>query len=299
MASIADDIKQSFRHGTAVTKLIYINLGVFIVVRLLDVFLRLFSVEGFSLLPYLELPASFSAFIRRPWTIITYMFLHYDFFHIIFNLFFLYWFGRLFLSYYNPKQLVGLYILGGILGGLFFLAAYNLVPFFMAKRDISYLMGASGAILAITLGIAATVPNLQIRLILLGNVKLKYLALVIVLISLINVTSTNGGGHITHLGGALAGYLFAAMMQRGKDITAWVNKPIDFFVNLFRRKPKMRVTYGGGAASGAHAASDLEYNRKRKADQERVDAILDKVKQSGYSSLTAAEKKILFDESQK
>lgn len=292
---IADDIKNSFKQGSIITKLIYINLGVFVVIRLLEVVLKLFKVEGFDFLSFLAMPASTSVFLTCPWTILTYMFLHYGFLHIIFNILFLYWFGRFFLMYYNEKQLVAMYLIGGIFGGVFFMLSYNIFPYFEELKYHSRLLGASASILAVVVGIAVTAPNFEIPLAFIGKVKLKYLALIVVVVDLLSVTSFNSGGHIAHLGGAFSGYLFAVLMKNGKDMTAWLNKTIDFFVNLFKKKPpKMKVTHtqrGGNI--------DHEYNKNRKQESEQIDAILDKIKKSGYDNLTIEEKKRLFDQSQK
>lgn len=292
---IADDIKNSFRQGSAITKLIYINIGVFVVIRLLEVVLKLFNIEGINFLFWLELPASTSVFLTRPWTVLTYMFLHYDFFHIIFNVLFLYWFGRFFLMYYNEKQLVALYLIGGICGGAFFMFSYNIFPYFAELKYNSWLLGASASILAVIVGIAAMTPNFEINLAFIGKVKLKYLALIVIAVDLLSVTSFNSGGHIAHLGGAFAGYLFAVLMKNGKDLTAPLNKTIDFFVNIFKRKPpKMKVTHKQRGAN-----IDYEYNKNKKQESEIIDAILDKIKKSGYNNLTTEEKKRLFDQSQK
>ncbi len=291
--SIKNEIKTSFKEGSSVTKLIYVNLGVFIIVRLLEVILMLFKAKGINFMYYLEMPALPSVFLTRPWTIFTYMFLHHDLFHILFNVLFLYWFGRFFLSYYNGKQLVGLYLIGGIVGAVFYMISFNVFPFFEDMKYNSWLLGASASILAITVGIAATVPNLEINLMFIGKIKLKYLALVIVGVDLLSVTSFNNGGHIAHLGGAFTGYLFAVLIKKGKDMTDIINKPIDLFVSMFKRKPKMKVT--------RHYAKnmDQEYNRSKKRESEEIDAILDKIKKSGYDNLSAEEKKKLFDQSQR
>ena len=291
---IADDIKNSFKQGSAITKLIYINIGIFLAVRLFEIALQLFNIEGINFLSWLELPASTSVFLTRPWTIFTYMFLHYDFLHIIFNVLFLYWFGRFFLMYYNEKQLVAMYLIGGIFGGAFFMLSYNIFPYFAELKNSSWLLGASASILAVTVGIAATAPNFEINLAFIGKVKLKYLALIVIVVDLLSVTSFNSGGHIAHLGGAFAGYLFAVLMKNGKDMTAWLNKTIDFFVNIFKSKPNMRVTHKQRGKN-----IDYEYNKNKKQESEQIDAILDKIKKTGYNNLTTEEKKKLFDQSQK
>ena len=291
---IVDDIKDSFKQGSAITKLIYINLGVFAVARLFDIVLQLFNIEGVDFLFWLELPASMPVFLTRPWTLLTYMFLHFDFFHIIFNVLFLYWFGHFFLMYYSEKQLVAIYLIGGIFGGAFFMLSYNIFPYFEALKYNSWILGASASVLAVTTAIAVTTPNFEINLMFIGKVKLKYLALIVIAVDLLSVTSFNSGGHIAHLGGASAGYLFAVLMKNGKDMTAPLNKTIDFFVNIFKKKPpKMKVSKQRGANI------DYEYNKNKKQENEIIDTILDKIKKTGYNNLTTEEKKKLFDQSQK
>lgn len=294
MANIWQEIKESYRHGSNVTKLIYINISVFIIVRFIDVICKLFKIEGFDFMPYLEMPASTELFFSRPWTIISYMFLHFDFIHLLFNVLYLYWFGKFFLLFHNEKQLVGIYLLGGIAGGLFYITAFNFFPYFDGFKDNSFLLGASASALAITVASAVTSPNFEIKLVFIGSVKLKYLALVMILIDLLSVTSFNNGGHIAHLGGASIGFLFAYLMQKGIDITSFINKFIGFMFDLFKKKPKMKVTH-----QSAKVMTDIEYNKKKKEESEKIDIILDKIKKSGYDSLSADEKKALFNQSQK
>ena len=131
MANILEEIKQSFSRGNYLTRLIYINAGVFVIVKLMSVIST--YVLGISNLwiTYLELPAFVQTLLRQPWSIITCMFMHHDFIHLIFNLLTLYWFGKIFTDYFNQKQLVGLYFLGGIGGAIFYVLAYSLLGDFI------------------------------------------------------------------------------------------------------------------------------------------------------------------------
>lgn len=299
MAHIINDLKQGFKRGNIVIQLIYINVGVFVVTSLLSVFFLLFKRTIASIFQWFELPASVPRFIEQPWSLITYMFMHADFLHILFNMLWLYWFGYIFLRFFSSKHLRGLYIVGGIFGGLLYMLSYNIFPLFESDVQISMLLGASASILAIVVATAYREPNYPIRLLFLGTIQLKYLALFVVVIDVIFMASDNAGGHIAHLGGALTGLWFAAALKRGTDITAWVNKIIDGFLALFeaktwRRKPKMKVHRG---RSQTLREKDYDYNSRRKMQSDEIDRILDKLKKSGYESLTTEEKKSLFDAS--
>ena len=279
MATIITDLKESFRRGTIYIQLIYINVGVFILTTLTEVILQLFNRSLGGAFEWLELPASLPRFITQPWSILTYMFMHAGVMHILFNMLWLYWFGALFLSLFSAKHLRGVYILGGICGGLLYMAAYNIFPYFRPMTEYSY-----------------REPNYPIRLFLFGTIRLKYLALIVIGTDLLFITSSNAGGHIAHLGGALAGLWFAASLSKGADITAWINKSLDAVSSLFSskpRKPKMKVHYG------TDKQKDYNYNARKKAQSDEIDRILDKLKKSGYESLTTEEKKSLFDASKR
>lgn len=289
--NIKQEIAESFKNGTTLTKLIYINLGVFLVVNLSLAILGLFEINS-SWFDALMLPASVGTLIRTPWSILTYMFLHHSFIHIIFNILMLYWFGNLFLQYCSQHNLVGLYLIGGIAGGATYIAAYNFFPKFETLIHSSHLLGASAAIMAITVATAVLDPDRKVKLFFVSQISLKWLAIATVLISLLQVSAENAGGEISHIGGAVAGFVFAKRFQSGKDITAWINKAINGLVNLFKGmdgKPHMKAT------RTSTRESDAEYNfRKRQANDE-IDRILDKIKSSGYESLNEDEKKRLFD----
>ena len=252
----------------------------------------LFNVQGVPFLLYLQLPASPELLLFRPWTLFTYMFTHFDFLHILFNMLWLYWFGGLFLNFFNERQLGGLYILGGLAGAILFVLAYNIFPYFQNVASFSYLMGASASVMAIVFAVSFYRKDLEINLFLIGRIKLIYLAIFTLVIDLLAMTSDNAGGHIAHIGGALFGIWFASRIRNGKDLTAPMNRLIDWFVNLGKRKPKMRVTY-------KRNETDYEYNARKHQESVDLDTILDKLKRSGYESLSAEEKKRLFDASKK
>jgi membrane associated rhomboid family serine protease len=291
MENIFISLKRSFLQGGILSKLIYINAGVFLLIRLWGVCLMLFNLNDSSLLSYLQLPSSPVLLLYKPWTVISYMFVHFDFLHILFNMLWLYWFGRIFLQFFNPRQLGGLYVLGGIAGGILFMAAYNVFPYFRSIAADSALMGASASVMAIVFAVSFYRKDYAITLLLIGRIKLIYLALGTFVIDLLAITSSNAGGHIAHIGGALLGVWFASQIKEGKDLTAPLNRLIDRVVNLGKRKPRMRVTYN------RRSETRYEYNARKNAANAEIDAILDKLKRSGYAGLSAEEKRKLFDAS--
>ncbi|MBR5803475.1 MAG: rhomboid family intramembrane serine protease [Bacteroidaceae bacterium] len=293
MGNIITDLRQRFRTGSISLQLIYINIGIYLLLTLVSVFLRLFNIQGDWVIRWLEMPSDVTRLFIQPWSIITYMFLHADVLHLLFNMLWLYWFGQLFLYNYSSKHLRGLYLLGGIAGALLYLLFYNIFPYFHGVSGM--MVGASASVLAIVVATAVSMPDYQLRLLLFGPVRLKYVALVVVLTDLLFITSSNAGGHIAHLGGALAGWLFARGIHSGKyDATAWINKILDTIVGWFHRpsKPRMKVHVG-------KRAKDYDFNARKKAQDDEIDRILDKVRQSGYDGLSAEEKRKLFDASRR
>ncbi len=295
MATIITDLKNNFRRGNVHIRLIYINAAVFLVVALTGIVLRLFNLSSASLVQWFEMPASLPNFVVQPWAILTYMFLHADFLHVLFNMLWLFWFGDLFLRFFSARHLRGLYLLGGICGGLLYMLAYNVFPYFRPVADYSFLLGASASVLAIVAATAYREPNYPINLLLIGTIRLKYLALIVIGMDVLFITSDNAGGHIAHLGGALAGLWFAASLGKGRDLTRWINLALGWVAGLFRpRKPKMKVH-----KANADRQKDYDYNARKKAQSDEIDRILDKLKKSGYESLTTEEKKSLFDASKR
>ena len=298
MANILEEIKQNFKNGSYLTRLIYINAGVFLIVKLLSVIL---GATGYSniWISYLELPAFFQTLLKQPWSIITYMFMHHDFIHLIFNLLTLYWFGKIFLDYFNQKQLVGLYLLGGIGGAIFYLAAFNISNTFNANIFFSYLLGASASVMAIIFALVRYCPNQEIHLALIGPVKLKYLGIAMLVLDVIGTTSVNAGGSISHIGGAVTGYLFAQfMINSGKDITEPINRVIGWVNDLFKQNKKPKFTVHRNTSKTDEEWNMENKNRKRENNEE-IDRILEKIKKSGYANLSDEEKKRLFDLSNK
>ena len=294
MSEFLTKLRRSYAAGSLLTKLLYINVGMFIVVHAALIVLRLFNVEGTSMLAFLQAPSDVGLLVRQPWTLLTYMFLHVDVLHLLFNMLWLYTFGRMFLLFFDGRRLVGVYLTGGIAGALFYVAAYAVFPYFRSMGAMSYLMGASASVMAIVFAVSFYRRDYAVELMFLGRVKLLYLALGVFAIDFFSITSSNAGGHIAHIGGALWGLLFALQLQRGRDLTAPINRLIDHLVNMKKRRPqRMKVVPGGGG----RPESDSEYLARKRREADAIDTILDKLRRSGYESLTADEKKALFDAS--
>ena len=306
MATIFDDIKYRMGNAPILKQLIYTNVGVFIAVHLAVVVLMLFNVTSHEWLSFLEVPSRLSAWPYRFWTIFTYMFVHYDVWHLLFNMLWLYWFGSIFIQYFSQKHLSVLYIVGGLAGAALYLLSYNVFPYFADKQGM--MCGASAAIMAIVFATAIRVPDYKVNLMFVGAVSLKYIAAVVIIIDLLSMTSPNAGGHFAHIGGALMGAIFALCWNRGKDILSPVNNLMDRIVSGWGR-PKIRFkhapspkkksapknTQSPNDAERKRPETDGEYRMRKKQEAEEIDRILDKIKKSGYSALTTEEKQRLFD----
>lgn len=295
MGTLLDTIKERFRQKDLLIQLIIINIAVFAVLLVFNVISTLFQLQGIHLVDYLGVPSYIPDLVKF-WTPFTYMFVHQDFFHILFNMLLLYWFGQMFLQYFNPKTLGSLYVLGGLAGAALYILTFNTIPYYLTLGH-PVMIGASASVMAIIFGVAFYRPDASMRLLLLGEIKIVYIAIFFFVMDFFALGSTtNAGGHVAHIGGALLGYLFASQYRKGKDITRWVTKILDFFANFsFKRKnkvPKMKVKYKKREA-------DYDYNERKNNGQAEIDRILDKIKASGYSSLNNDEKKRLFDASKK
>lgn len=295
-STLINDLKGGYQRGNLCMRIIYINVAVFIVCQLAEVIMRLFNQSLLPLFNLFEVPASIATLLMQPWALITYMFMHGGVLHLLFNMLWLYSFGNLFLQAYSSNHFRGLYLLGGLGAALTYIAAYNIFPYFEGWVDHSYMLGASGAVLAIVTATAYRMPHFRVQLFLLGEMQLKYLAWIAVGIDLLLITSDNAGGHIAHIGGACTGLFFAWSLEKGRDLTRWILWIIGSIESLFsprKRKPKMRIIHGG------KHESDYAYNARKREDEEEIDRILDKLKKSGYENLTTEEKRKLFDASRR
>jgi membrane associated rhomboid family serine protease len=291
---IWDDIKLTFRNGSNLTRLIYINIAVFVlltIVTAIGFLLNDLEISG-KALDLFSVPASFNALLARPWTLVTYMFTHKGIWHILFNMLWLYWFGRIFLEYLDERKLVAVYLLGGIIGALAYILAFNIFPVFKGVVNDSVAIGASASVMAVVIAIAAYVPDYTVHLFLFGRIKIKYMALAIFVLTSIMDFSVNSGGKLAHIGGAFFGYFYTINLKHGRDIGKGFNSIIDFLVTVFKPRKKLKVTH-------RKVDTEYEYNKIKVEHQKLINNILDKISKGGYDSLTKEEKETLFKESQK
>ena len=294
-----EEIKVFFRQKSTLSQLILINIIVWIAIRILDAIFFLFASPDISILiQWLAVPADLGAFITRPWSILTYMFLQYDFFHILFNMLWLFWFGKIFTEYLSSKQLLSTYILGGFSGGFLYILTFNVFPAFQEVLPHSIALGASASVMAIVVAIAFYVPDFTINLLFLGRIKIIYIAIAYFIIDFIMINSGNAGGHIAHIGGALWGFMYIRLLKKGNDMSKIFDKlNLKRFSNFFlkNKKTKFRNVY----TNNSRPMTDEDYNFDKAKKQEEIDKILEKISKSGYSSLTKKEKEFLFKVSNK
>jgi membrane associated rhomboid family serine protease len=288
--------------------LIGTNVAIWIIIFLLRLVEFLFTkdnmlVQGSGLTPWvnalvnwLAIPASLHLLALKPFTIFTYMFLHVEFMHILFNMLWLFWFGQIFLQFLSGKQLLATYIFGGLAGALIFVAAFNFFPVFEQSLPSSIALGASASVMAIVVCISFFVPDYTVHLILIGPIKIKYIAIFFLVMDVAMIQSGNAGGHFAHLGGALWGFSYVKILKNGFDPSLifsyeWISV---FDINNKSRKTKFKKVH-----VASKPVNDDEYNRQRAAKQQQIDLILEKISRSGYSSLTKEEKEFLFNSSNK
>ncbi len=304
-SSIIDDIRHQFRYGNVVNKLILINIAVFLAIRMLHLVMYLgagISLEVFEndYVTWLMFPSSFKDFLWQPWTLISYMFLHTSFMHILMNMIVLYIFGKLLLGFLGDRQVLPIYVLGGIAGAVLYMLIFNISPAFQ-NISSSHMLGASAGVMAVMLAMCTMQPNYQIMLFFIGAVQVKYIAAVFILIDLLKIFQENPGGHIAHLGGALFGFIYIKQLQKGNDLGNGLNNLIDFLVTVFKPGPKKpKVVYRNEKKQAeTRAANNGKVRKPNKTAMEpqiqaKIDAILDKISESGYNSLTKEEKDFLF-----
>tara|TARA_Y100000766_G_scaffold131422_1_gene112983 strand:+ start:95 stop:964 length:870 start_codon:yes stop_codon:yes gene_type:complete len=285
---IIEDFKNAWnKKDNGLIKIILINIIVFVSMSMIEVFLTLSGLGSISsaILNKLMLPADLKTFILQPWSLITYFFLHMNFMHILWNMLFLYWFGKIVNDNIGNNAVISLYVLGGIIGGLFYMALYNIIPFYSDRLSDSLMLGASAGVFSIVVGSATLLPNYTFYLLLLGPVRIKYIALFYVLLSFLDVTGNNAGGEIAHLGGAFIGYLYIRQLQNGVNMGEGIIKILNFF------KKEKSIKDQTKSSSIKDENEDIS--------QDEIDKILDKISDSGYSSLSKKEKEKLFNASKK
>jgi membrane associated rhomboid family serine protease len=306
-SSIWNDIKREFQFGNMITRVVIVNVLIFLVVNAIRISLYIFN-RGFTppifdhILHYFCVGKAWEHNLYHPWVFFTNMFLHVEFFHLLWNMLYLYWFGRIVGDLIGNHRILPIYILGGLAGAVIYFLSAN---YFNNLGDFA--LGASAAVMAIVVTAGAIAPDYVMRFMFVGDVKLKYVVAILLLLDLIGIATTiNSGGHLAHLGGAAMGYLFAIRLRNGQDLAAPINVVIDFFTNwkqLFQpkksnpKRPKPHMAYKNKDAEAAQNEGEKP-NRSFEANdsdnQAHLDSILDKIKLSGYDSLTQTEKEFLF-----
>jgi membrane associated rhomboid family serine protease len=280
------------KKGNALTRLIVINVAVFLLLNILNVFFILLNINAFLAEAgyWLSLKSNVKFLLVQPWSIITHMFTHVEFFHLFWNMILLFMSGKIFLEFLSNKKLFSVYILGALSGAVLYILVYNLFPKFNEAVSSSYAIGASAGVLAILVSIAVYVPDYVVHLMFIGRVKLVYVASVFILLDILNFDKGNFGGHIAHIGGAIFGAFYGSYYKKGIDIGAWFSNFTDRLI--IKNRTRLKVEY-------KRPVSDFDYNSSKAEKQKKMDEILDKISKSGYESLTKQEKAILFDISKK
>ena len=274
------NIKYKFQSANIVEKIIYLNIALFVLAYLFETISFLIGSDSNFITNWFALSPHFDSLITKPWSIISYGFLHNGFLHILFNLIFLFYFGNIFLDFFNKKQFLTYYLLGIIFGGVIFLLSYNYFP--ALKTQEAYLVGASAGVTAILVGIASHIPQYNIRFRFIGNIKLLYIAIVIVALDVIQIPNGNAGGHLAHLGGAMIGFSLTNYFNKGLNLIEW-------FENLLspKKEKPLKTVYKKNKSTISKEKNSITHQKK-------IDSILDKISKSGYETLTKQEKDFLF-----
>lgn len=269
-------------------KLIALNVLFFVLPLLINTFLYLFKIPIDSYIIWFQLSSSFGELVFKPWTLITYSFLHSGFFHLFFNMYIFLFASRLFLNLFESNSLLNVYFLGIIIGGLLFLFSYNFFPVFENSKP--YMIGSSAGVMSLLIFMSTYSPYLEVRLILL-NVKLLYIGIAFIILDVIQIPYGNAGGHIAHLGGALLGFIYANKLKNGVDIGLPFERIVLKVSTLFQfNKTKMNMVYKNKSAKKSIGRNDND----SETNQKKIDEILDKINSSGYESLSKKEKDFLF-----
>ncbi|MEI7499405.1 MAG: rhomboid family intramembrane serine protease [Bacteroidota bacterium] len=298
-----EEIKNFFRQGSSLSVLIIVNVALWIFIQSLKVILFIYNdpdgaTTNTMVLQLLAIPASVPALMAKPWTLLTYMFLHIDIWHLLFNMVWLYWFGRIFLEFLSSRQLILVYLLGGIAGALVYVFAFNTFPVFSGIVKLSFALGASASVMAIVTAISFYLPNYTIQLFLFGKIRILYLAIILFVFDFFMIPSGNAGGHLAHIGGALFGVIFSQFIRVTKNASYANENSSAFFAGIKDKFQKKQQAYNPHPEY-SRTVSDEDYNKKKKENQKKVDDILEKISKGGYDCLTKAEKEFLFKTSYK
>lgn len=281
--STLNRLQIKFKSFNVIEQIIVLNVGVFILSALFG------ALKGdVWLIRYLELPRDVFDLIYQPWSILTYGFVHYDFFHLLFNMLVLHYIARILFNLFQKRLILNIYLLGIIFGGMAYLLVYNLFDDSYLK-SVGVLVGASAGVRALLIFLCVYLPDNEVR-ILSFNIKLLYIALVMIGFDFLGLVGANQGGNIAHLGGALLGYLYAVQFKNGKDLGSGFNKFVSGIVSVFKTKSPLKTVHK--RASKSSVTKSAEFSELNKQNQ--IDLILDKISKSGYESLTKEEKEFLF-----
>lgn len=283
--SFINNIKNRYHTGSIIEKLIYINVGIFAVTLLLTVLQGLYKGQPSFIVSWFSLDDNVSELLTKPWSLISYGFLHSGFIHLLFNMIGLYFIGNLFIQYFTQKQALQFYILGTLFGGFFYLFSQNYFPLF--EGSSSRLVGASAGVSAIFIGLATYMPNYQINIRFLGYIKLWHLAAVWLAFDFIGLIGPNAGGSFSHLGGSLFGFLYVNQASNKKTAI------FSSIFSMFKRKEKPLQTVYKSKNKVQKPVKTISPNQKQ------IDTILDKISKSGYNTLTKEEKDFLFKQGKK
>lgn len=277
MSTLAQDIRAKLKRLHVLEKIIVLNTLIFVLGIVL-------SLLGINLLDWFSLPYLLSEFLGRPWSLITYGFLHHSFGHLFFNMLVLYFLAQTFGNLFAPRLSLKIYLLGVVFGGLAFFLTSILVPDIL--RINGPLVGASAGVRACILFLCVYWPDKLVGFFTL-RFKLKYLGIVMIALDLPGLFSLNSGGTVAHIGGYISGYLYAKQLQNGKDFGAFLDTIFDYF-----KSTKVLRTAYKNKSSKIAGKQKSEFNSF--THQKQIDLILDKISKSGYESLTQAEKDFLF-----
>ncbi len=294
--TIITEGRKKYRQGSVVTKLIYINTALFLTLYLLNALFILIGISDNTLwIEKLYLPWNINTLLGQPWSVITYMFTNSNWWHLLFNMLFLYWFGEVFLINFTSNQLRSLYIIGGFVSAVIYIAIFNLIPYFTKHDFPTTISGAPASIMAIAVAASFRSPNYILKLPVIRGVKIKYLIIALIIFNFTMISSDNVGVDFALLGGILTGWLFIKAIKYGKDITSWMTAIFVWLSKLLTKnygislhKPAIKAYYGD-------KTKDFEYNANKKKRNLEIDKILDKIRESGYECLSEQEKKKLFE----
>jgi membrane associated rhomboid family serine protease len=308
MSALTDEFKNVWiKPNNALMQIIVINIIVFLVINLLYVGLAVSGVRDLygAIAQFIYIPAPIEKFLWRPWTLITYFFTHQNPLHILFNMWVMYWFGLIVKDFLGDGKVIALYVLGGVAGGVIYLICFNTLPYFKALTPELGMLGASACVYAIVAAAATYKPHLEMNLLFFGNVKIVYIAVIVIFLSFIGIGASSSdagaGGNLAHLGGALIGYIFIKQYERGRDWSMPIMQFLNMISSIWGQKATTRTGKKTKASTGKAGTNSKSksYTSAATPSQDDIDAILDKISAYGYEGLTTEEKQILFKASQK